>query len=134
MGTAFALCALHFKPLLPLVLMFVLTSCLISISLIDYKTQIIPDGLVGVIAVSGALYNLLYVPQGSENAYRNADVWNRFNTIEGFDVTGIDNATVAGELRETGRYSLDGRRLESPEKGINIVRMSDGSVRKVMVK
>lgn len=63
-GTAFALCALHFKPALPLALMFVLTSCLILISLIDYKTQIIPDGLVGAIAVSGALYNLLYVPQG----------------------------------------------------------------------
>ena len=63
-GTAFALCALHFKPVLPLTLMFVLTSCLILISLIDYKTQIIPDGLVGVIAVSGALYNLLYVPHG----------------------------------------------------------------------
>lgn len=43
--------------------MFVLTSCLILISLIDYKTQIIPDGLVGVIAVSGVLYNLLYAPQ-----------------------------------------------------------------------
>ena len=63
-GMTFALCALHFKPVLPLALMFVLTSCLILISLIDYKTQIIPDGLVGVIAVSGALYNLLYVPQG----------------------------------------------------------------------
>ena len=63
-GTAFALCALHFKPVLPLALMFVLTSCLILISLIDYKTQIIPDGLVGVIAVSGTLYNLLYVPHG----------------------------------------------------------------------
>ena len=62
-GTAFALCGL-FKPVLPLALMFVLTSCLILISLIDYKTQIIPDGLVGVIAVSGALYNLLYAPQG----------------------------------------------------------------------
>ena len=62
-GTAFALCVLHFKPVLPLALMFVLTSCLILISLIDYKTQIIPDGLVGVIAVSGVLYNLLYVPQ-----------------------------------------------------------------------
>ena len=62
-GTAFALCSLHFKPVLPLTLMFVLTSCLILISLIDYKKQIIPDGLVGVIAVSGALYNLLYVPQ-----------------------------------------------------------------------
>ena len=44
--------------------MFVLTSCLILISLIDYKTQIIPDGLVTIIAVSGALYNLLYAPQG----------------------------------------------------------------------
>ena len=63
-GTAFALCCLHFKLVLPLALMFVLTSCLILISLIDYKTQIIPDGLVGAIAVSGALYNLLYVPQG----------------------------------------------------------------------
>ena len=62
-GTAFALCALHFKPVLPLALMFVLTSGLILISLIDYKTQIIPDGLVGVIAVSGALYNLLYASQ-----------------------------------------------------------------------
>lgn len=62
-GTAFALCGLHFKPVLPLALMFVLTSCLILISLIDYKTQIIPDALVGVIAVSGALYNLLYAQQ-----------------------------------------------------------------------
>lgn len=62
-GTAFALCALHFKPVLPLAMMFVLISCLILISLIDYKTQIIPDGLVGVIAVSGGLYNLLYTPQ-----------------------------------------------------------------------
>ena len=63
-GTSFALCCLHFKPVLPLALMFVLTLCLILISLIDYKTQIIPDGLVGVIAVSGVLYNLLYVAQG----------------------------------------------------------------------
>ena len=62
-GTAFALCGLHFKPPLPLALMFVLTSCLILISLIDYKTQIIPDGLVGVIAINGALYNLLYAQQ-----------------------------------------------------------------------
>ena len=62
-GTAFALCGLHFKPALPLALMFVLTSCLILISMIDYKTQIIPDGLVGVIAINGALYNLLYAQQ-----------------------------------------------------------------------
>ena len=31
-------------------------------------------------------------------------------------------------------YSLDGRRLVSPAKGINIIRMSDGTIKKVMVK
>ena len=32
------------------------------------------------------------------------------------------------------RYSVDGRQLTSPAKGLNIVRMKDGSVRKVMVR
>jgi hypothetical protein len=31
-------------------------------------------------------------------------------------------------------YSYDGRQLTSPAKGLNIVRMKDGSVRKVMVR
>ena len=32
------------------------------------------------------------------------------------------------------RYSLDGRRLSAPARGLNIVRQADGTVRKVMVK
>ena len=32
------------------------------------------------------------------------------------------------------RYNLDGRRLSSPTKGINIIRQSDGTTRKVIVK
>lgn len=32
------------------------------------------------------------------------------------------------------RYSIDGRRLTAPQRGINIIKMSDGTVRKVMVK
>ena len=31
-------------------------------------------------------------------------------------------------------YGLDGRRLDAPQRGLNIIRMSDGTVRKVMVK
>lgn len=34
----------------------------------------------------------------------------------------------------TQRYALDGRRLPAAQKGLNIVRQADGSVRKVMVK
>lgn len=38
------------------------------------------------------------------------------------------------DIVETERYSLDGRKIDQPEKGINIVRFSDGSVKKVIVK
>lgn len=47
--------------------------------------------------------------------------------------TGIAG-TSANAARETMRMSIDGRRLLKPERGINIVRYSDGSVRKVVVK
>lgn len=84
-----------------------------------------PDDLSGV---------RLYVPEGSEDAYRNAAEWSRFGIIEGFDTTGIGDSAVSEKPYETSRYSLDGRRLQAPEKGVNIVRMSDGSVHKVVVK
>lgn len=84
-----------------------------------------PDDLSGV---------RLYVPEGSEDAYRNAAEWSRFGIIEGFDTTGICDSAVSEKPYETSRYSLDGRRLQAPEKGVNIVRMSNGSVHKVVVK
>ncbi len=31
-------------------------------------------------------------------------------------------------------YSLDGKKLSKPQKGINILRYSDGTTRKVLVK
>lgn len=38
------------------------------------------------------------------------------------------------EVKEIGRFTIDGKRIDEPVKGINIIRMSDGSTRKVMVK
>lgn len=61
-GFAFVLSGLHFMPCLPLALIFVLTGCLVLISLIDYRVQIIPDGLVMVIAAAGLLHSLLAKP------------------------------------------------------------------------
>ncbi len=40
----------------------------------------------------------------------------------------------ASDVVEVARYSLDGRLLSAPVPGVNIVRYSDGSVKKVMVK
>lgn len=50
------------------------------------------------------------------------------------DMSGVQAVETAGEVVETARYTLDGRRLDAPAAGINIIRYSDGSVRKVMVR
>lgn len=38
------------------------------------------------------------------------------------------------EVYEVARFTVDGKRISAPQKGINIVRMSDGTTRKVVVK
>lgn len=47
--------------------------------------------------------------------------------------TGIKNITTNGAV-EVARFSADGKRISAPQKGLNIIRMSDGSTRKVVVK
>lgn len=48
--------------------------------------------------------------------------------------TGIDNTTVSSEVKEVSRFSSQGQRLTVSTKGVNIVKYSDGSVRKEIVK
>ena len=47
--------------------------------------------------------------------------------------TGICGVDKTGGVPHS-RYSVDGQQLKAPVKGLNIVRMSDGTVRKVVVK
>ena len=46
----------------------------------------------------------------------------------------VEEVVAAKEVVEVARYTLDGQRIDKPVKGINIIRYSDGSARKVMVK
>lgn len=50
----------------------------------------------------------------------------------------LDPASVGevskANVTEVARYAADGRQLTQPQRGLNIVRMSDGSVKKVMNK
>lgn len=50
------------------------------------------------------------------------------------EATGISNVENTSNVYEVARYTVDGKRIAAPQKGINIVRMSDGSTRKVVVK
>ena len=76
----------------------------------------------------------LYVPQGTKQDYFLADVWGDFENIVEFDPTGIDKTTTSTDVEEVSRYSVNGQRLVGPTKGLNIVKYSDGSVKKVAVQ
>lgn len=74
----------------------------------------------------------LYVPKGSMQDYTNWEEWAAFRNIVEFDPAGIDGTHATDGRHEVGRYSVGGSRLASPAKGLNIVRYSDGTTRKVM--
>ena len=76
----------------------------------------------------------LYVPQGTEQDYFLADGWGDFGNIVEYDPTGIDKVTTSTDAKEFSRYSVNGQRLSAPAKGLNIVKYSDGSVKKVVVQ
>ena len=67
------------------------------------------------------------------NSYE--DMWvNNANSVKIDLATGIDGVESDGEaVKEVARYSVDGARISAPVKGINIVKMSDGTTRKVMI-
>lgn len=48
--------------------------------------------------------------------------------------TGINGAESANGVVEQSRFGVDGKRISAPQKGVNIIRMSDGTVRKVVIK
>ena len=48
--------------------------------------------------------------------------------------TGIDSVSEAAEATVVGIYDMSGRRMDSLTKGINIVKLSDGTTKKVLVK
>ena len=75
----------------------------------------------------------VYVPKGTGDAY----FWSSFgyfDKIVEFDAAGIDKVTTSTDVEEVSRYYLNGQRLSAPTKGLNIVKYSDGSVKKVVVQ
>ena len=51
------------------------------------------------------------------------------------DPAGVEGISEnKSELKEVARYTIDGRRISTPQRGLNIVKMSDGSTVKILVK
>ncbi len=48
--------------------------------------------------------------------------------------TAINNATTSTERHEVARYTVDGKRIQQPQQGVNVVKYSDGTTKKVVVE
>ena len=71
------------------------------------------------------------------NTYENggqAKLKAAINAAKDFIKTGINQINTASEVKATEIYSANGARKSQLTKGINIVKMSDGTVKKVLVK
>ncbi len=72
----------------------------------------------------------LYVPRVSISAYQAADQWKEFF----FMYDGVEGVKIDCNAIEVSRYDIHGRLLSEPTRGINIVKMSDGTTRKEIIK
>ena len=77
---------------------------------------------------------IIYVPKGSLSAYQNAYGWKNFWDIREGEYSGIEDTAVTPEKTEVGRYDLQGRKVGEDYRGMVIVRFSDGSVKKTIVR
>lgn len=71
----------------------------------------------------------LYVPMEAAETYRTTDPWKNFTNIQGMDMSGIKGIKADGGARQNTYYDLNGRKLNGPKTGLNII-----NGKKVMVK
>ena len=76
----------------------------------------------------------LTVPDGATAAYQAADQWKEFLFTQDYStyLTDIDRVNINSNATQQV-FSLDGSKLKSLRKGINIIR-SNGKMKKVLVK
>ena len=77
----------------------------------------------------------LYVPIGKKAVYKGTQPWKQFTNIEEYDYsTGIAAPQMGKDVKVVDAYQLNGMKRNGVQRGLNIIRMSDGTTRKVVVK
>ena len=76
----------------------------------------------------------LIIPRGTLTDYQNADQWKEFFFIEEKDITGISSISKGEDTYVKDCYKFDGTKSHNIKRGLNILKMSNGTVKKVFVK
>lgn len=81
--------------------------------------------------ISNYINATLYVPYGTKEKYLATDGWKNFTNIVEMSETALKKVS-ASNIDETKFFSLDGKIISQPQKGLNILKMSDGTTRKII--
>ena len=103
-------------------------SSLTKLTINNYTPPTVGEGVFG--GVNLWCCTLVVSKYLNGDLYEGKDPWNSFNTINS---SGVEDVTVDDNAVEVARYNVNGVKLSAPQKGINIIKMSDGAVKKVIV-
>ena len=73
----------------------------------------------------------LYVPAGSEDAYRNAPIWEKFSSIN--PISSVDRIEYDTNDSPIEYYNLQGGKVDNPHNGV-FIKIQDEKATKVIVK
>lgn len=94
---------------------------------VEASGQVMTANLTGLDYESEYCYVAFITTTEGESFYGEQQV---FKTGE--DVTGVECVSTDQQATVIAVYDMNGRRIDSPLRGLNILRMSDGTTRKVM--
>lgn len=78
----------------------------------------------------------LHVPATLIEEYRSAEPWRGFGNIVALtgDETDFESHKIENNVSPVDIYSVNGQRIPKPKRGLNILRMNDGSTKKVLIR
>jgi hypothetical protein len=81
----------------------------------------------------------LQVPASSIDAYKNTRPWSRFGNIVALTDEELDPSSIVLTNSDSSPYpinyfNLDDKRIPKPQRGLNIIKMSDGTTKKMFIK
>ena len=91
-----------------------------------YKNDVGKNGTISI------LYTPMFDTKMHYVKYNGKDAIFKFKVID--TATGIKDVTSGNKASEVMRFDVMGRRISTPAKGLNLIKMSDGTVKKVIVK
>jgi len=76
---------------------------------------------------------VLKVPEGTSTYYKTTKPWSDFYNINEFNPTGIEIIDT-DSIKGKSFYTIGGQKLSTLIKGITIIKMSDGTIKKILTK